>query len=363
MDNFVTRLHNIYQDLKFVRKIMPVTQNKKSWKVIQKREIIKKRTKLGLAILGLLIAIILVGNLVKLVQTFFSPWNISHTSTKNYIWNGEFNLNLIAKKKSSIFVISYKPKDEKLIVFEIPGNLIVDVPFGFGSWQIRSVYELGETNKKGSGVDLLKKSAATLLGAPMDGFLDLERLDVSNIDQLVEFLGQNFIFSLPSLTKIKTDLTLWELVRFKIGSMVRFDKMEKLNLEDVLDNGKLNDGSEIYRADPVKIDSLNVYFEDRIIKSELLSIAIFNATDSVGLAQRVARMIGNIGGNVIITSNTKEVNKSFVFGQNSKTLERLEQIFGSCRKSEIDCDRIPMEEIASSRAQINVILGDDFLNR
>lgn len=342
-----------------------LTQNKKSWKVVQNREIIKKRTKLGLVILGIIIAIILVGNLVKLVQTFFSPWNISNTGTKNYIWNGEFNLNLIAKKKSSIFVISYKPRDEKLIVFEIPPNLIVDVPFGFGSWQIRSVYELGETNKKGDGVNLLKKSTATLLGVPMDGFLDLDQLDhVSNTDGLIEYLGQNFIFSLPSLAKIKTDLTLWELIRFKTGaSTVRFDKMEKLNLEDVLDKGRLNDGSEIYKADPIKIDSLNSYFEEPIIKSELLSIAIFNATNSVGLAQRAARMVSNIGGNVIITSNTKEVNKSFVFGQNSKTLEKLEQIFGSCQKSDTDCDRIPMEEITSSRAQINVILGADFLNR
>lgn len=330
-------------------------RNEASWKVVQDKNKIKKKTRLALILLGIIILIILLGNFVKLTQTLFSPWQLSVGQAKNYIWNGGFNLNIVLKKDSDFSLISYNPKEKKVIILRIPQNTIVDVPSSFGKWQLRSVYDLAESNKKGSGVNLLKETIARLLGIPIDGFLDIGDLDET------AFLRDNLILSLGSLSSIRGDLTLWEIIRFKMGtSSVRFDKVDKLDLLTVLDKGNLADGSEIYTADPVKVDSILKNLADPLVSEEHKTIAVFNATDKKGLASIASRMITNMGGSVIITSNAPQrAQNSLLIGEKSHTLERIKQAFKlDCK----DCDKInaSYEGIISSRAQINLILGEDF---
>ncbi len=122
----------------------------------------------------------------------------------------------------------------------------------------------------------------------------------------------------------------------------------------LLTEDKLPDGTKIFLADPVKVDSaLSSFAEPKLLK-EHQSIAIFNATNQPQLAQKAARTIQNIGGNVIITGNSDQILKHCrVFGEQSKTLKRLLQIF--------NCDRI--DPLKDSRAQINLFLGEDFYQR
>ena len=68
----------------------------------------------------------------------------------------------------------------------------------------------------------------------------------------------------------------------------------------------------------------------------------------------------NIGGNAIITTNaSKKIRHTQVVGEKSQTLKHLIQIFEKCGQT---CDRIDPgdEDLVSSRAQINIILGEDF---
>lgn len=336
---------------------MPTNQNKKSgWKVVQNKNKVKKKTKLALIVLGIIMLVIFAGNLVRFTQTLFSPWKLYPVYAKGYIWNGEFNINLVVKKNFSVYVVSYNPKEKKLILLNIPETVLVEVPGGFGKWQLRSVYNLGESDKKGDGLAFLKQAVSTLLGIPVDGFLETENLD--------ELLQRNLFISFIQIPSIKTDLTLWELIKFKIGaSQVRFDKVERLDLLQVLDKGNLADGTQIYIADPVKVDSISASFADPVIKSEHKTIAIFNATEKGGLAQIASRIISNMGGNVIIVSNASQIqDASFVSGEESVTLERMKQLFNlNCKANREECDKIKSkDEDYESRAQINIILGKDF---
>ena len=73
---------------------------------------------------------------------------------------------------------------------------------------------------------------------------------------------------------------------------------------------------------------------------------------------KAARIITNLGGNVIIVSNGQtNLKNTKVTGVKSKTLDRLKQIFEISGK--IDPN---MEELTSSRADINVFLGEDYFN-
>ncbi len=333
--------------------------HKDGWKTVQNKNKIKKKTKLAAIVLGLIIFVILLGNLVRFTQTLFSPWKIYPDIKKNYIWNGEFNLNLVVLNQLDVSVLSYNPREKKLIILQIPQNVLVEVPNGFGKWQLRSVYQLGETDKKGAG--FLKGSVMALLGIPIDGFLDVADLKkAAGSEFLVGHLKENPIFFLSALPKIKTDLTLWELIRLNMAaSSVRFDKVERLDLSKVLDLENLADGTPIYTADPVKVDNILAFFADPTVKEEHKSIAIFNATESLGLAQKASRIITNLGGNVIITSNaSQKSDKSLILGEKSKTLKRINQIFNfDCS----DCDNItPENKGIESRAQISIILGGDF---
>ena len=314
------------------------------WKTVQSKKRKNKKTKLALTVLGLIVLLILFSQARSLTQTLFSPWKLSASSDRTYSWNGEFNINLILKDKDISFV-SYNPKEQKIIIIKIPDETYLDVPRGFGKWQLRAVYDLGQSQ-------LLKNTLAGFFGLPVDGFVETNQLEA--------LLQKNPFSILSLLPSLKTDLTLWELLRFKMSlSKVRFDKISERSLEKsgVLDRASLSDGSQVFIADFVKMDSILSDLADPNLVSEQKSVAIFNGTDHPQLAQKANRLISNLGGHVIIVSNSKiRLKTTVTYGEKSATLTRLQQIFGADGKPE------QLEDIESSRAQINLFLGEDYFN-
>ncbi len=333
------------------------------WKTVQSKKRIQKRTRLALIFLGMIALVIILGNLVRLTQTLFSPWKLNSLQSKNYSWNNDFNLNLVIKKDSAISLLVFNPKDSKVALINIPPETLVEVPHGFGKWQVRSVYDLGETDQKGTGVELLEDSLTSFLAVPIDGFLDIGSLQkVSDAEQLVSLFRENLIGGFMSTFSIKSDLTLWELFRLKFGiASVRFDKVQNLSLSQGLEKNNLADGTEVLIPDPIRIDGILEDLADPIIKSEHKNIAIFNATEKTGLAQKAARIVTNMGGSAIILTNaSKKIRSTQVLGEKSQTLNRMIQVFQ--KPCKLNCDKIdPKDEtLVSSRAQINIILGEDF---
>lgn len=313
------------------------------WKDVQSRKSKFKKTKLALAVLGLVVLLIILSQVIRLTHALSSPWKPDTKSERRYSWNGEFNINLIVRSQE-ISLVSYNPKEQKIVIIKVPNETYLDVPQGFGKWQLRAVYDLGQYN-------LLKDTMAGFFGLPIDGFVEVSSLE--------DFLQKNPISVFSLLPSLKTDLTLWELLRLKIDlGSVRFDKITELDLEKsgVLDKKALSDGSQVFTSDPVKLDSVLSDLVDQNFVFEQKSIAIFNATDHPQLAQKAARLISNLGGHVIIISNAKvRLKNSEVSGEESATLKRLRQIFDAGDKIN-PAD----EDLTSSRAQINLFLGEDY---
>lgn len=324
------------------------TDSMPTWKTVQSKKNIRKKTKLALMVLGIILGILLLGWVFRFTQTLFSPWQASEGS-RNYAWGGEFNINILLASKD-IALLSFNPTDQKITVVRIADQTLMDVPREFGKWQARSVSSLG-------GNKLLKETLGAFFGLPVDGYLRFEgKLSDKNTQEIVESIKQNpfDIFSL--LPNIKTDLTLWELIklRFEIAN-VRFDKIKYVDLEELglLEEDQLADGTPIFTFDPVKIDSFSMQLLEPKIQLENKTIAIYNATDQPGLAQKAARIIENLGGNVIITSNSGEkLGRTKVIGEKSQTLTRLLQVFNA-EVSEVGIE---------SRAQISIMLGEDYFS-
>ncbi len=310
------------------------------WRSVQRQSKIKKKTKLALLVLGFLLSFFLLSGLIRAAK-------LIHSS--NYTWNGEFNLTLVFRKPLSIS--SYNPKEKKVTILTIPDATLIDVPFGFGLWQARSIYNLG-------GDKLLKTSLSKFFGIHIDALAS---------EDLVDLFRRNLFSGISSLPYLDSDLTPLELVRLKISLIgVRFDKVKRIDLMDlmVLEKQKLLDGTEVFVADPIRLDSILSDFVDFEIKKEHLSVAVFNATDKPLLAKDAKRLIENLGGNVIVTQNAPRIlEKSYVEGLDSKTLKRLIQIFDQgCYGLKAKCDKIARADlgVVESRAQIIVVLGQDF---
>ncbi len=325
----------------------------RGWKEIQAKKQISKKTKWALIIIGLILGLLILGKTVKLIKTIFTPWQESG-SQRNYLWQGAFNINLLIKAKK-ISLLSYSPQNQQITILEIPQNSYLDVARGFGKWELRSVFDLG-------GDKLLVDTLASLLGIPIDGYLRLtDKYSQVETSSLLEQLRKDPFILVNILPYLKTDLTPFELVRLKMGlAGVRFDKIKQLDLQDanVFEKDQLADGTQILSPDLVKLDSIVSLLAEPSLQFEHKTIAIFNSTSHPGLAQKAARVVTNLGGDVIITSNGQnKFSTTSVYGEKSKTLERLKQIFG--QGGTIDPK---LEDQVSSRAQINILLGEDYNN-
>lgn len=321
-----------------------------SWKLSQSKRQTAKTLKLAVITLGIVLALLILAQAVKLTQTVFSPWKIS--STRSHLWNGDFNLNFLIRT-SGISLVSFNPKDQKITFVDIPDSTFLEVARGFGKWQLSSIYDLG-------GDDLLRTSLSQFFGLPIEGILDFSgKYSKIQTKDLIDLFKDPFsLFGI--LPNLKSNLTPFELLRLNWGlSGVRFDKINRIDLESlrVLEKTKLADGTEVLKADYQRLDFVLSEITDPTVKGEHKTIAVFNSTDHPQLAVKAARIITNIGGDVIITGNfEKKLEKTFVLGEKSKTLERLWQIFG--KNVKIDPN---LGDQVSSRAAISVFLGEDFL--
>lgn len=324
--------------------IGPMKLKKSGWKVAESRNKKNKKIKLALSVLLIVAVTIFAGNIFKLVSSLFKPFNNSFDQ-RSYRWDGGSNLYLAARNdadKENISLIVFSPGDGKLSIVNIPSQTYVEVPGGYGSWQIRSIFDLGEKDRKGSA--FLKSSLSDFFGLPIEGYIEFNILQVKN----------NPLNLLASKGNMRTDLTVLELIRLFFGLKgVRADKIVEFDLKSLggLEEKSLADGSNVYVANTRLDIFTSENLADPDIRKEQLSIAVLNGTSFPGLAQKYSRMISNLGGNVIIADNSEtQFKNSFVFGEESKTKKKLLQIFGS------KYDKI---EQPDSRAQVTVVLGED----
>ena len=323
-----------------------------TWQVTQSHIKKKKKVKLALLMLLVVLTTVIAGNLLRLVNSLFEPLN-SVFDQRTYLWDGDSNLNLVYKNGENISLLVIISGERKVLSLDIPSNTFIKVPGDFGSWELRSIFDLGGGDLKASS-KLLKDSLSVFFGLPIDGFLSSsEEIPSSKI--LRDFKNPFSVVSL--LNKLKTDLTPLELISlYTLLQQVRSDKIESFDILglDVLNSSELADGSHVYLPGS-RLDSfISENFSDPKIKNEQKTIAVLNGTLSLGLAQKYSRLISNMGGNVIISDNTEDkVKYSVVFGEDSLTKKRLDQIFTS-KYAILDSKFV-------SRAQITIILGEDLV--
>ncbi len=327
--------------------------------------------KLSLAFyaLAFIVILIILGKIIRLIMGLGQPVTPQFVNASELrSWNGTTPINLVMKA-ADLSVINYNPADKKFTVIAIPGESYINVPRGYGSWPIGSIYSLGEEEKTGRGASLLKDSIASLLGQPIDRFILVNSPQTSQ--QIVNQMHSNLFTGLFLLNQIKTDLTpLEELSLVFAISQARSDKIVDLDLSEtnITRSILLPDSTRVLGVDNIRLDLfVREKLIDEGITREALPIAIYNATDHPGLAQDASRIITNLGGNVITTSSTESslINSSIIVMNGDKqsllksyTFNRLTGIFSPACFPKGCTPQDP--KLDTSRAQLIVVLGEDY---
>ena len=237
-----------------------------------------------------------------------------YKAVKSSVWDGQNRLGLIDLSRGQIELINYLPAEKKEYIWTIPADLAVDVPFGYGRYQLRKVFQLGELD--GIGEPLLLRTTSNLFGLKIDAF-KLEG---------------------------KTNLSWWDRLRINFIGLTKSWQTTRLDLT-----------GQIGRLDQIVNENL---FDSQLAK-EAIAIAVLNASGEAGEANLVTRLITNLGGHVVTIGNSdqpEEQSEIWVGSddlKNSVTLKFLKAILGP----------VPVKlesNLLQYRSDIVVVVGRDY---
>lgn len=278
------------------------------------------------------------------------------------VWNGRHQINLVWGGGQEVLLSSFLPQEGKLTLFRISGNTFLEVARGFGPYRAEAIFPLGQL--KGQGGELLRLTVQENFGLPIDAYLTsqnpcLSQAGLWRTDEAKSCLLASIQPLL--LGRVQTSLNWFSLWRFwrSIGS-VRVDKIVLIDLAQTkaVSAQVLADGTQVLQLDRERLDGLvSRYFTDPQIVG--VDFEVVNATDHAGLAGRVARIMTNTGAQVVkVGDSPGRLTSSSMVILEAKTKEA----YPVARFARVFALPVRVGESQSGRAQVKVVLGEDFWN-
>ena len=288
-------------------------------------------------------------------------FKISRSAAKS-VWDGQSQLNLALNPSLAgqpVLIAAFNPEEKLVNIFLIPAGTFIETIHGYGPCRVESVYRLGELNKKGS--ELFQGSLQEYLGIPVDAFASISNFEFPISNETKNSLSELLVGLLKSG---KTNLTKWDVIR--LWWSLRNIRQDKVNLVDLGQTSAsqevdLLDGTKANKIDTERLESImSQFFVDKKLKQEDLTVAVLNGTNHAGLANKVATLIKNIGGQVMTVGDTENGQgeslrqcqiKSEKKYKNSYTVRKLSHVF--------DC-QWEGEPMAEQRANLVLIVGKSY---
>lgn len=330
------------------KKIRGVKQKEESrWRREQKGKGVKKRFRL---VKVWLLAFVILASLGLGVKGWLSY--------RHRIWDGQSRLN-IALAGEKTYLLSLDPVDSEIILVEIPSETIVEVAFGHGFYPIDSIFELSRLEKREG--ELLAETLENNFAVPVEGwFYSLHEINSSSVKEPKSLLTR-LIFSRIK-PGAKTNLAFWDLSRLWLVSnnvsvfRANFFNLSNLNL---LVEVELPDKTKALKIDEDRLDAFTQqHFQEKKLGGENLVVEVINSTGLPGLAEKGARLLTNIGVEVVGVGNQEEgVSRCLLIGESSVKknylTKRMMEIFA--------CDWQTSEE--RGKGDLTLVLGEEFQKR
>lgn len=274
---------------------------------------------------------------------------------KNSCWNSKHEINFVIQA-GDVTIFSFNPRKRLLNILKIPGDTYILAAKGYGEYKIKNIYKLGEMEKIGGG-ELLSSSIQRFFAVPVDGWIKLENYQLENNNLLP-------VFWLVIKRQARTNLSWWDLARlFWQTRNLAVDQINQLDLKktNFISKNTLGDGSEVFKFEITSIDELTIrLFSDEEVLDEDLQIVVLNGTDYPGLAKDMARVVKNLGAELIgVKDSTSKIDQSQIFCQSraqaiSYTATRIARSFDM---------KIKNKKLDDQEVDLVIVLGEDFWRR
>jgi hypothetical protein len=262
----------------------------------------------------------------------------------------------------SVKFILIDKSSNKLVSYEVPLSISVDVPGKYGEEEFSKIFALGGLNSEDKllgGTSLISRTLFKVFGFKPDKFVLIENKLKSDFDdywsggELFSLLDSDHLTSFPQ--SLKTDLDLKEFLEINkfLNSLPSDRFIEKFLTSSYVENENLLD--EEFR---------DITFESKL-STEKKDIAVLNGTEYSGVASFGARVVRNFGGRIVAIGNSNELHRETILVVDSKessTVRELSYIFDNPKV--IEHSEAPQyTESEFDRADIVLILGFDFVER
>jgi len=360
------------------------TKKQPEWRRVQKENKFKRWfVRISFAALSLLIVFLSYQfwNFLSFVKSPLSQ--APNTSAKSYVWDGKHQLNFLLLQFDDLEKTDGKIVFASLAFFDPASSrlrfLIIPVDISFLAQD--SYITLQNCSNPTQNIDLLLEIISENLALPIDGYLvtDQRGLNVINADirydraqGFEDGFGdwQQALFSwrnLLHLKRLKTDLYQYVWTDFSPQEIfallggVRTINPQDSSFFEIKANLTLEQNlPQIGKVVTIDTDAFDLLasknFSEDAIQNERLTIEILNSTKISGLALETARLIKNMGGEVIEVGNQSERKTETYIEvfvdkpENYYTLARFAQI--------LNCTVVNGNSEDQLRAQIRIVLGD-----
>ena len=291
--------------------------------------------------------------------------------TKNSLWDGKERVNFVISSKDA-YVVSLQPGEKNMVVIKIPEETLVEVTHGYGKYRVGSVYLLGEQEKIGGG-RILGETIQEYLGIAMDGYLGREAIWILGVGSEQDLEKKDYtlkrkVNKLLGLLKIlkgdlDTNFSKLDLFRLWIcASGVRPGRITYFNLAESYGSSetRLPDGQNAYEVEPEMLEGIvKKNFIYGPIKKENFLIEIDNSTGYPEAGEKIARILTNMGADVVSVLQTSiKQDECLVLAtrklKNSYSVKKIKRVF-NCKFEE------GMK--TGGRADIMVIIGEAYYKK
>lgn len=187
-------------------------------------------------------------------------------------------------------------------------------------------------------------------------------LDINGYDQ--NSIGKTFEIPIDGKVTLDEEVTTENLSTILFKRVLDFKNQTNINSIDFLklylfakttNDSVINEKIISKDINPQQLNSItSSLFIDPVLSGEKQNIEIINASDVYGLGNRLANLITNIGGNVILVTTQNVTEKSQIqYVKNSYTVKRLNEILGY-DVAEVEKKSIP---------DVIIIIGKDAISR
>jgi hypothetical protein len=235
-----------------------------------------------------------------------------------------------------VHVVSWDANLSHIVVLDIPKTTVISGTRGYGNYTVQSLFALDAIDKHGGRVFL--ESLSDALGLPITGFVSAP--DLSGAGSL-EMLRDTYTWS-SLLSKNTRHFVPWKLWAAQVFAMRGFkaDEAVFFSAQQALVDATQPDGSVISVLDPQRLDYMyGTEFIDTVLRTEEVSVAVYNTTQVPTIGQRAARILTQSGVSVITVSNDDmDLDRCQVSGSKEKlrsvTAKFMTAYFGCTNKEE-----------------------------